>query len=60
MYTIEWGERSRLAISVGHDLKEKYGLGYYERRPLWSVARLPKKRRLSRGVRFPLSRRSLA
>lgn len=31
MYTIEWGERSRLEIPVGHDLKEKYGLGYHER-----------------------------
>lgn len=31
MYTLEWGERSRLEIPVGFDLKEKYGLGYYER-----------------------------
>ena len=31
MYTIDWGERSRLEIPVGHDLKEKYGLGYHER-----------------------------
>ena len=30
-YTLEWGERSRLEIPVGFDLKEKYGLGYYER-----------------------------
>lgn len=30
-YTLEWGERSRLEIPVGHDLKEKYDLGYYER-----------------------------
>nr|WP_290812743.1 transposase [Halovivax sp.] len=30
-YTIEWGTRSRLEIPVGFDLKEKYGLGYYER-----------------------------
>jgi putative transposase len=31
MYTVEWGKQSRLEIPVGHDLKEKYGLGYYER-----------------------------
>ncbi|ELZ39407.1 IS200/IS605 family transposon protein TnpB [Halorubrum tebenquichense] len=30
-YTLKWGERSRLEIPVGHDLKEKYGLGYHER-----------------------------
>lgn len=29
-YTLEWGERSRLEIPVGMDLKEEYGLGYYE------------------------------
>ncbi|WP_433634059.1 RNA-guided endonuclease InsQ/TnpB family protein [Halomicrococcus sp. NG-SE-24] len=31
MYTLEWGERSRLEIPVGFDLKEKYGLGYHDR-----------------------------
>jgi putative transposase len=31
MYSLEWSERSRLEIPVGHDLKEKYGLGYNER-----------------------------
>jgi putative transposase len=30
-YTLQWGERSRLEIPVGFDLKEKYGLGYHER-----------------------------
>ena len=30
-YTLEWGERSRLEIPVGQDLKEEYGLGYHER-----------------------------
>ena len=30
-YTLEIGERSRLEIPVGQDLKDKYGLGYYER-----------------------------
>nr|WP_315908822.1 transposase [Halapricum hydrolyticum] len=30
-YTIETGERSRLEIPVGQDLKEEYGLGYYDR-----------------------------
>ncbi len=30
-YTLEIGERSRLEIPVGRDLKEKYGLGYHER-----------------------------
>ncbi|MFC6961091.1 RNA-guided endonuclease InsQ/TnpB family protein [Halocatena marina] len=30
-YTLEFGDRSRLEIPVGKDLKEKYDLGYYER-----------------------------
>ncbi|WP_240730016.1 transposase [Halalkalirubrum salinum] len=30
-YTLELGDRSRLEIPVGMDLKEKYGLGYQER-----------------------------
>jgi len=30
-YTLEIGERSRLDIPVGKDLKEKYGLGYHDR-----------------------------
>ena len=30
-YTIETGERSRLEIPVGQDLKDEYGLGYYDR-----------------------------
>ena len=30
-YTLETGERSRVEIPVGQDLKDKYGLGYYER-----------------------------
>ena len=30
-YTLTWGERSRLEIPVGFDLKEKYGLGYHDR-----------------------------
>jgi len=30
-YTIETGERSRLEIQVGQDLKDEYGLGYYDR-----------------------------
>ncbi len=30
-YTLELGDRSRLEIPVGMDLKEKYGLGYHER-----------------------------
>jgi len=30
-YTLQWGERSRLEIPVGKELKEEYGLGYYER-----------------------------
>jgi putative transposase len=42
-YEIQWGEHSRVDIPVGQDLKEKYGLGYYERlrlevrdEPKWS------------------------
>jgi putative transposase len=42
-YTLRWGERSRLEIPVGFDLKEKYGLGYHDRlqleargNPRWS------------------------
>ena len=30
-YTLEFGERSRLEIPVGQDLKDEYGLGYHER-----------------------------
>jgi putative transposase len=30
-YTLETGERSRLEIPVGQDLKEEYGLGYRDR-----------------------------
>ncbi|MEZ3117706.1 RNA-guided endonuclease InsQ/TnpB family protein [Halobaculum sp. MBLA0147] len=30
-YTLEIGERSRLEIPVGRDLKDEYGLGYHER-----------------------------
>ena len=30
-YTLETGERSRLEIPAGHDLKDKYGLGYHDR-----------------------------
>jgi len=30
-YTLETGERSRVEIPVGHDLKDEYGLGYYDR-----------------------------
>ncbi len=30
-YTIETGERSRLEIPVGQDLKDEYGFGYYDR-----------------------------
>ena len=30
-YTLEIGERSRLELPVGQDLKAKYGLGYHER-----------------------------
>ena len=30
-YTLRWGERSRLEIPVGQQLKDEYGLGYHER-----------------------------
>ncbi|QSX01199.1 transposase [Haloterrigena alkaliphila] len=30
-YTLETGERSRLEVPVGQDLKEEYGLGYHDR-----------------------------
>jgi len=40
-YTLETGERSRLEIPVGQDLKEKYGLGYHDRLRL-EVAGNPK------------------
>jgi putative transposase len=30
-YTLEIGERSRLEIPVGQDLKDEYGLGYHDR-----------------------------
>jgi putative transposase len=30
-YTIETGERSRLEVPVGQDLKDEYGLGYHDR-----------------------------
>ncbi len=30
-YTLETGERSRVEIPVGQDLKKKYGLGYHDR-----------------------------
>ena len=30
-YTLETGERSRLEIPVGQDLKDEYGLGYHDR-----------------------------
>ncbi|MFD1586767.1 RNA-guided endonuclease InsQ/TnpB family protein [Halorientalis brevis] len=30
-YDIQWGDRSRLEIRIGQDLKDEYGLGYYER-----------------------------
>ncbi|WP_436344058.1 RNA-guided endonuclease InsQ/TnpB family protein [Natronorubrum sp. FCH18a] len=30
-YTLEWGNRSRLEIAVGLELKDAYGLGYNER-----------------------------
>ena len=30
-YDIQWGERSRLDIRVGQDLKDEFGMGYYER-----------------------------
>lgn len=42
-YTLEWGERSRLEIPVGTELKDEFGLGYRERlrlevsgEPKWS------------------------
>ncbi|SEO19588.1 Putative transposase DNA-binding domain-containing protein [Halogranum amylolyticum] len=31
MYSVEWGEYSRLEILVGQDLKDEYGLGHRER-----------------------------
>jgi putative transposase len=31
LYTLETGQRSRLEIPVGQDLKDEYGLGYHER-----------------------------
>ena len=40
-YTLETGERSRLEIPVGQDLKEEYGLGYHDRLRL-EVAGNPK------------------
>ena len=40
-YTLETGERSRLEIPVGQDLKEKYGLIYHERLRL-EVCGIPK------------------
>ncbi|QSG01327.1 RNA-guided endonuclease InsQ/TnpB family protein [Natranaeroarchaeum sulfidigenes] len=40
-YTLETGNRSRLEIPVGQDLKDEYGLGYYERLRL-EVAGEPK------------------
>jgi len=40
-YTLETGERSRLEIPVGQDLKEKCGLGYHDRLRL-EVAGNPK------------------
>jgi putative transposase len=30
-YTLETGERSRLEIPIGQDLKDEYGLGYHDR-----------------------------
>lgn len=30
-YTLETGERSRLEISLGQDLKDEYGIGYHDR-----------------------------
>jgi len=30
-YTLETGERSRVEIPVGQDLKDEYGFGYYDR-----------------------------
>ncbi|QLD88803.1 transposase [Natronomonas salina] len=41
LYTLEIGERSRLEIPVGQDLKAEYGLGYHERQRL-EVAGNPK------------------
>jgi putative transposase len=40
-YTLETGERSRLEIPGGQDLKDEYGLGYYDRLRL-EVAGNPK------------------
>jgi putative transposase len=40
-YTLETGERSRLEIPVGQDLKDEYGLGYHDRLRL-EVAGEPK------------------
>ena len=40
-YTLETGERSRLEIPVGQDLKDEYGLGYHDRLRL-EVAGNPK------------------
>ncbi|MFC6734524.1 transposase [Haladaptatus sp. DYSN1] len=40
-YTLEMGDRSRLEVPVGKELKEKYGLGYTERLRL-EVAGVPK------------------
>ncbi len=40
-YTLEMGDRSRLEIPVGKELKEKYDLGYTERLRL-EVAGVPK------------------
>ncbi len=30
-YTLQWGERSRLEIPVGQELKDEFSLGYHER-----------------------------
>jgi putative transposase len=42
-YTLQWGERSTIELTVGSDLKDDYGMGYGERltldvrgRPTWS------------------------
>jgi putative transposase len=40
-YTLEIGERSRLEIPVGQDLKDEYGLGYHDRLRL-EVCGVPK------------------
>lgn len=40
-YTLETGDRSRLEIPVGKELKEKYGFGHTERLRL-EVAGVPK------------------